>query len=101
MTDHAESYEERMFREQAEDRARLERALTRLDSGLSGGDLATGLDRLARYMRIQIGEDDRAWSEHASFEGGFGPAEGPAMRTTRMQDRTGLELAIMLLTGER
>ncbi|MGW5228654.1 hypothetical protein ACWEP5_27415 [Nocardia niigatensis] len=98
MTDPDETWEERTFREHAEHRAWLEGALTRLESGLPGEDVTAALGRLAAYLRTQVVEDDTALSDYAAYDTGY--ANEPAPRTTRMQDRSGLELALMLLVGK-
>ncbi|MFE3795599.1 hypothetical protein [Nocardia tengchongensis] len=100
MTDHDETWEERTFREHAEQRAWLEDAVTRLEAGLPGEDVPAALVRLAAYLRAQIADDEVALANHAAYEAGFGP-EVPTFRRTRMQDRAGPELALMLITGER
>ncbi|MGW2666237.1 hypothetical protein ACWCW7_35240 [Nocardia tengchongensis] len=99
MSDPGETWEERTFREHAEHQAWLEDALTRMEAGLPGEDLTAAIQRLAAYLRTQVAEDDTALAEHAAFEAGFGP-EVPTFRRTRMQDRAGLELALMLLAGK-
>ncbi|MET8427697.1 hypothetical protein [Nocardia sp. NPDC004860] len=54
--------------------------------------------QLERFLEVQIAEDDSALVDHAACKAGCGP-EVLTSRTTPMQDRSGLELALMLLAG--
>lgn len=99
LSDPDETWEERVFREDAERRAWLEDAINRVDAGLPGDNILPMLKRFAAYMRIQIAEDDIADAEFAAVEAGYGSDVLPA-RSTRRQDRAGLELALMLIAGE-
>lgn len=93
MTD-SEPYEIRELREQAEAQARLDRALTRLENG------SDAEQRLAAYVRIQLAEDAEA---EAAAVGWINDPDAddsqPLRRATNARDRSGLEVAVILLAG--
>lgn len=92
MTD-SEPYEIRELREQAEAQARLERALTRLENG------SEGEQRLAAYMRIQLAEDAEADAAAIGWIADPDSDDPPMRRMTTARDRSGLEVAVILLAG--
>ncbi|WP_405490442.1 hypothetical protein [Nocardia sp. NBC_00511] len=87
------TYEERQYREHAEARARIERALVKLEAGTEAEQ------RLAAYMRVQVREDEDAWADYAAYDAGYASENPPPPRKTRGPDRSGLEVAVILLAG--
>ncbi|WP_405137567.1 hypothetical protein [Nocardia sp. NBC_01388] len=92
-------WHERQYRQRMADKlARRERALASVEAGLPGVDAAAALRRLAEYLRRQIADDAAAEEDYANWAFGS-PAPAPK-RTTNDADRSGLELAMLILADE-
>ncbi|WP_327139283.1 hypothetical protein [Nocardia sp. NBC_01327] len=92
-------WHEREHLRDREEQQRRDNALGRLDAGLPGEDVTAALQRLADYLRIQFAEDKAAADDYSDWASGTSVGE-PLKRATRGQDRSGLEVALMLLVGK-